>query len=397
MEILFITHKYPPSIGGMEKQSYELIYGTSKKYKVHKLVYDNKSSKLIFLLTLHSQIKRILKENPNISIIHLNDGLMVFFAFAIRKITTISIIATIHGLDIVFPNKLYQKIMIKRFKKLDGIIAVSQATANECIKRGFCKENVFVVKNGVDTTLSDININTNYISNLGKKLNVNLQNKKLLVSIGRSVKRKGFSWFLNNILPKLEKNVVYLIIGPQQKRIKILHFILKLLPNNLSHQICLLLGLGIDEYAIQQALKKPELKNRAFYLGKLPFEDMIQILYSSDIYIMPNIKVNGDAEGFGLVAIEASICGLTVLASDLEGIKDAISNEANGFLLPPENETVWIQKIESLLKDKNLLNTFGEGAKKYTLENYSLEKMVNGYIHIFRKFIDTPKSIEKKI
>ena len=50
MEVLFITHKYPPSIGGMEKQSYELINGFAKIHKVHTLVYDNESSKVKFLL-----------------------------------------------------------------------------------------------------------------------------------------------------------------------------------------------------------------------------------------------------------------------------------------------------------------------------------------------------------
>ena len=48
MEVLFITHKYPPSIGGMQKQSYELIQGVSKNYKVNVIAYDNAKSNLSF-------------------------------------------------------------------------------------------------------------------------------------------------------------------------------------------------------------------------------------------------------------------------------------------------------------------------------------------------------------
>lgn len=386
MEILFITHKYPPSIGGMQKQSYELICHAEKHHKVHKLVYDHKSGKLKFLLNLHSQIRKILDENPTISMIHLNDGLMVFFAYAIRKITKIPIIATIHGLDIVFPNRIFQKTMTNRFNKLNGIIAVSQATADECIKRNLCKGRVYVVPNGVDTTIGDISKVPNFISELSNRINYNLKDKKILVSVGRSVKRKGFSWFINNVLSKLDKDVVYLIIGPHHKRINTINFLLKILPSRLSHQISLLLGLGMDEYEIRQILEKEELKNKVFYLGKLPFQEMIQTLQASDLFIMPNIKVYGDAEGFGLVASEAAICGTTVLASDLEGIKDAIIDQSNGFLLASENAQDWINKIRVLLKDSSFLAAFGESAKTYTIKNFSWERMLDGYIQVFSKF-----------
>ena len=386
MEILFITHKYPPSIGGMEKQSYELITGVSKNYKVHTLVFNNQSSKIKFLLTLKSRVKKILEENPDISVIHLNDGLMALFAYPIKKITSKPILVTLHGLDIVFPNKLFQKNIIKRYKKLDGVIAVSQATADECLKRGFDPEKVFVVRNGVDTSLSKIYEKLGYKKTLEKILGVSLEGKKILVSVGRSVRRKGFSWFLNRVMPKLDKDVIYLIIGPPQKHIKKIDFILKMLPESLSHQIALLLGLGMDEIDIQDALKKPQLEGRAFYMGKLAFQDMIQILKASDIFVMPNIKVNGDAEGFGLVALEAAICGVPVVASSLEGITCAVRDGLNGFLAEPENEIAWVEKINSLLSDRLSLRQFGELAQRYTLKHYAWNKMVSGYVEIFEKY-----------
>ncbi|HPR49789.1 MAG TPA: glycosyltransferase family 4 protein [Spirochaetota bacterium] len=386
MQILFITHKYPPSIGGMEKQSYELINGVSQFHKVHSLVFDNNSSKVKFLLTLKSKVKKILNENPDISVIHLNDGLMAFFAYPIKKITDKPILVTLHGLDIVFPNKIFQKIVVNRFKKLDGIIAVSRATAEECLKRGFDKEKVFIVRNGVDTTLSKIYEKIGFRSQLEKKLGISLQGKKILVSVGRSVRRKGFSWFLTKVMPRLDKNVIYLIIGPPQKHIKKINMLFKFLPNEFAHQLSLLLGLGMDEIDIQRALKKPVLENRAFYMGKLPFDEMMQVLRASDLFVMPNIKINGDAEGFGLVALEAAICGVPVLASALEGITCAVIDGMNGFLAPPENEIAWVEKIDTLLADRISLKKSGDLAQKYTLKNFAWEKMVDGYIQIFDKY-----------
>ncbi len=370
----------------MEKQSYELINGVSQFHKVHSLVFDNNSSKVKFLLTLKSKVKKILNENPDISVIHLNDGLMAFFAYPIKKITDKPILVTLHGLDIVFPNKIFQKIVVNRFKKLDGIIAVSRATAEECLKRGFDKEKVFIVRNGVDTTLSKIYEKIGFRSQLEKKLGISLQGKKILVSVGRSVRRKGFSWFLTKVMPRLDKNVIYLIIGPPQKHIKKINMLFKFLPNEFAHQLSLLLGLGMDEIDIQRALKKPVLENRAFYMGKLPFDEMMQVLRASDLFVMPNIKINGDAEGFGLVALEAAICGVPVLASALEGITCAVIDGMNGFLAPPENEIAWVEKIDTLLADRISLKKSGDLAQKYTLKNFAWEKMVDGYIQIFDKY-----------
>ena len=52
---------------------------------------------------------------------------------------------------------------------------------------------------------------------------------------------------------------------------------------------------------------------------------------------MPNIKVQGDMEGFGIVAIEATSIGLPVIASSIEGIKDAIVDNETGALVESEN------------------------------------------------------------
>ncbi|MDR1601380.1 MAG: glycosyltransferase [Tannerella sp.] len=54
-----------------------------------------------------------------------------------------------------------------------------------------------------------------------------------------------------------------------------------------------------------------------------------------DAFLMPNIPVEGDMEGFGLVCLEASACGTLVFAADIDGIPDAVRNGKNGFLLPP--------------------------------------------------------------
>ncbi len=387
MEILFITHKYPPSVGGMEKQSYELINGVSKYFKVHTIIWDNKSSIIKFLLSIPFKVKKMLKENPGISLIHLNDGLMAGFSLKLKRITTIPVTVTIHGLDIVFPSKLFQRFIVKRFKEFDAVIAVSKATAEECYKRGFDRNRVFVVRNGVDTEMAHMYKKLTYKSEMEKMLNLDLSDKKLLVSVGRSVRRKGFSWFITRVLPKLDPNIIYVIVGPTHPHIFKINFILNLLPDGLANKIGLAFGLGLDEIDIKKALQNSSISNRAFYMGKLPFEDMVQVLKHSDLFVMPNIKVSGDAEGFGLVALEAAINGLPVLASAIEGITCAVIDGENGFLVPAENEDLWVDRIKRLLEDRDSLKRFGEMAKHYSMTNYAWDKMVEGYISVFKKIL----------
>jgi glycosyltransferase involved in cell wall biosynthesis len=58
------------------------------------------------------------------------------------------------------------------------------------------------------------------------------------------------------------------------------------------------------------------------------------MLYNaSDIFIMPNMTVPGDMEGFGIVALEAGSCGLPVIASNIEGIQDAVIDGKTGYLV----------------------------------------------------------------
>jgi phosphatidylinositol alpha-1,6-mannosyltransferase len=60
---------------------------------------------------------------------------------------------------------------------------------------------------------------------------------------------------------------------------------------------------------------------------------------------MPNIRQANDVEGFGVVMLEAGICGLPTVASNLEGIRDVITPGANGFLVSSEDREEFVSRI----------------------------------------------------
>lgn len=383
-EILCITHKHPPVIGGMEKQSFELISGLSRYYKTHVIAYQNNGNKAFWVANLKARVQAVLKENPNIRLIHLNDGSMGAACLWLQKITDIPVVVTFHGLDITFPLDAYQNRIVPQLTKYDGAICVSEFTRQECLKRGFREDRVFTVKNGVDISLGDTPTDPGFKEKLKTSYGIDVTGKHILHITGRPVKRKGFSWFLKNVMPLLNENILLLMTGPLNKDLPLWKKKFSNLSLPIAHNIQLLFGMATDTDDVIELLAK---QKNAHHLGGVPYADLVQIFSLADLFIMPNIEVEGDEEGFGLVALEASIRGTYVLASGIEGITDAIIDGKNGTLLPSGNAQAWADKIHELLGNKERLKKLSQEGKHFTHQNYSWDIMVNGYKEVFDRFI----------
>ena len=384
MEILFVTHKYPPSIGGMEKQSFELTQGMKKHAQVHLLCCDGSESKVRFFWSLKRRIREKLKQHPGISILHFNDGLAAAFCSGEHDFPGLVRSVTLHGLDVVFPNSLFQRKILPRFRHFQSIIAVSQATAQACIQRGLSPEKITVIPNGVDhdiaTYIPDAAAQQAFLD----QYNSILTGKKTLILMGRPVLRKGFSWFLKSVFPQLAPEFQVLIIGPFREKRPLSAYLLDILPANFRKQLELMFGMPSDEDNLRSILKAPQLQGRVRHLGRLPFTDIMQIMSASHAFVMPNISVEGDMEGFGLVCLEANLRGLPVFAANLEGITDAVQDQKNGYLLPTQDSTAWLAALDAINQAPDFVKNFGLQARKYVLENFGWEKMTASYFNHFR-------------
>lgn len=393
-EILCITHKYPPFIGGMENQSFELIKGLSKHYRTYVIAYEGQGNKVLWFFKLGWKVRHVLKKYPNIKLIHLNDGAMGISMLWLQKFTRIPVVVTYHGLDITYPLSLFQHLLVPQLSKFSGAICVSEFTRQQCLKRGFDPSTTFTVRNGVDIRMGDIPFDESIVEKLKSTYGIDVNGKNIIVSTGRPVKRKGLSWFLKNVMPLLDEDILFLMMGPLDKQQTIFEKITQKLSKKLFYKIHLLLGFSTDK---QEVLEQLDKQKNAFHLGKVPYNDLIQILSLADLFVMPNQSIEGDVEGFGLVALEASIRGTFVLASGVDGIPDAVINEKNGLLLPNGNPSMWADKIHELLTDKQTLVSMSECGKDFTRQNYSWNLMVDGYVEVFNQFIfDDTHAIERK-
>ena len=132
---------------------------------------------------------------------------------------------------------------------------------------------------------------------------------------GRLVRRKGLSWFVDNVLERLPSGTDLRVAGPEW-----------------------------DE-SEKHALRHP----RVQYLGALDPEELRQAYADALCVIVPNLDMGVEHfEGFGLVAPEAATCGAVVLGANVGGLKDAIRDGETGFLLEPGDADVWCEKIVSI-------------------------------------------------
>jgi phosphatidylinositol alpha-1,6-mannosyltransferase len=354
IKILFISRAYPPVVGGIENQNYELSQWLPKIAEVRTIA--NTRGKLFLPIFLPYALIKALFLFKQYDAVLLGDGVLAVIGWKLKLFHRKPVICIAHGLDLTYRNTFYHKLWINIFfKKIDRFIAVGRETVRVAREKGIPDEKIVFIPNGVDPNKFEGNFRR---AQLKKIIGAEIEGKKFILTSGRLAKRKGVAWFIDNVLPKLPENVIYVVAGD-----------------------------GPDRKNIVNAIEKNNLQSRVKILGYVTDEVRNALLSTCDLFVQPNIKVAGDMEGFGISVIEAACCRIPVLASRLEGLQDAIKDGENGFLLESENTEAWVAKINELLAKNNFRQDFGEKARQYVIENYSWEKISRRYLYEIERIV----------
>ncbi|MCK9430315.1 MAG: glycosyltransferase family 4 protein [Candidatus Omnitrophica bacterium] len=103
------------------------------------------------------------------------------------------------------------------------------------------------------------------------------------------------------------------------------------------------------------------------------------VLAGLDVFVMPSLQ-----EGLGLALMEAMAQGLAVVGSAVGGIKTLIKDGQNGLLIMPADPVSLAEAIKRLLADKQLRDNLGASARKFIMDNFSKEKMVDETEKVYR-------------
>ena len=371
MRILYVSHTHPPegeileNVGGMQRVSQQLINELRRKDEVE-VITDTINVSEDGKIALHTSafLFRNLFELPhkvreyNADVVVFSSMVTASLAYFIRDKISVPMITINHGRDVTLPVKIYQWFVPKIFKNLDGVISVSRATREECIKRGMDPEKGVALPNGFDfKKLNNFPDKKESRNRLQQNFRIPLENKFMLLTVGRKVKRKGHEWFIREVMPKLDDNIVYVTVGD-----------------------------GPEFDNINEAVDQSEYQDQIFLLGRQPDEVLNQAYAAADLFVMPNIPVEGDMEGFGIVLLEANMARTPAVASDLEGIKDVIAQGENGYRVPTRDADQFAETVNSILS--NNLEQFSKQTRSYVQEQFSWKHVAEQYIDFFQTIIN---------
>jgi len=363
LKILFISHSYPPILGGVENQNFNLANNLAKIARV-KIIANGKGKKwLPFFIPMTFLKAFFLMSFYDVCLV--GNGVLAPLARVLKFFhPKKKFFSIIHGLDITFIYKkgilakIYKKINIPSIRKMDKLFMVGNFTLEEAAKVDVCRKKSFFIPNGVDVK----NLKKEHSrEELSKFLGIDTQNKKIILRLGRFVPHKGTDWFIANVMPKLPLDTFLVATGYRVKKKTAGD------PDNFS--------------ACQEAIQKSNLEKRVKLLPNLSQDKLEILLNTVDLVVSPNINYSGSLEGFGINVIEAAACERIVIASDLQGLKDAIKNGKSGFLVEAENTEQWIKKIEAIFSaGPEFSQKFGEMAREYVENNFSWEEIAKKYL-----------------
>ena len=368
MKILFISHSYPPTIGGVESQNFNLAQGLSEISSTH--IIANGKGKIwlpIFIpLTFFKAFFLMMKNDVCI----IGSGVLSPFALALKFFhPNKKFFSIVHGLDVTFAKKagllpkIYKAMNIPSLQRLDKLFMVGNFTIEEAVKVGISRDKCVFIPNGVN--LDDLKKNYTR-DDLANFLGKDIQGKKIILRLGRFVPHKGTEWFIRKVMPLLSNDTILVASGYRVDKNTIGD------PDNFE--------------ACEKAVKENNLEAQVKLMPNLAQEKLEVLLNTADLVVSPNINYPGSSEGFGINVIEAAACERVVVASNLQGLADAIKDGKNGFLAETENIDQWVKKINAIFSaGPEFSRNFGKKAASFVRENFTWEKISKEYLKEIEK------------
>lgn len=229
----------------------------------------------------------------------------------------------------------------------DGIIALSHADLKILARMGVPRSKVCVIPNGV---------------------NWNLYEKPSELEL-REIRRKygleGDTVVMTSCVIRPNKGLEYLI-----KCASLIRWVKFLVVGSI----------GDRKYFRRVLRLKEDLKvDNLKFLGYLPEEDLRNLLFSSDVFVLPSVS-----ETLPLVIIEAMAAGKPIVATSVGGIPLLIRDKFNGFLVPPKDPVSLANALNKLLSDPVLIDKIGKTNKQTIKQHYTWDRVAMETVNFYK-------------
>lgn len=132
-------------------------------------------------------------------------------------------------------------------------------------------------------------------------------------------------------------------------------------------------GAGRDRSRLERRAR-----GRVAFLGRVPDADLPALYASADVFAMCcRDRWHGlEAEGFGIVFLEAAACGVPAVAGRSGGAHEAVADCESGFVVAPRDVAAVRSSIDRLLRDEALRRRMGAAARRRAVDEFSYDTLV---------------------
>lgn len=362
MPSLLVTNDFPPKFGGIQSYLYELWrrlppaettvlttpYAGDAKFDATAPFCIERTRERVLLPT-RSLVRRVdaLAREAGADVIFLDPALPLGLLGS--RLTAAPWVVVLHGAEVTLPGRLpgTRRALARVLRGAAGVVAAGEYPAREAVRAAGSPLSGVVIPPGVDV---------HRFRPAGSEAERREERRRLgldpdratIVGVSRLVPRKGFDVLIDAVA-LLAEDVALVIAGD-----------------------------GRDRDRLVARARRLGLGERTRFLGRVPDADLPSVYRAADVFAMVcRDRWRGlEAEGFGIVFLEAAASGVPAVAGRSGGSHEAVLDGETGTVVDPNDVTALHHTLERLLLDPEARAAMGAAARAHAVTECSYDSRV---------------------